>query len=75
MIKVVLPEGYQEHQDSKNDSFPKISRRPSFTLHIDIQVIPEISHTVTIKLVSANHKCISSSDKFSDYDTRIALTA
>lgn len=47
----------------------------SFTLCIDIQVISEISHTVTITLVSANHNCISSSDKFSDYDTLIALTA
>lgn len=39
-----------------------------------MQIIPEISHTVTIKLVSDDHNFKSSSDKFSDYETVISLS-
>ena len=38
-----------------------------------MHIIPEISHTVTLELVSDDHNFISSSDKFSDYETIISL--
>lgn len=74
MVKVFLPEGYRYHQNNKKMTpSPRFLDGQVLLCIFTMQDIPEIIHTVTIKLVSDDHNFISSNDKFSDYETIINL--